>query len=123
MADVALVDDEALVTQVSQKMLASASIASRRFQTFQEFTSSLASCTPQIVIMDFSLLREAGAEAVHRVEQLARELPLVLTSGYTENEVHTAFPWPEHFLFLKKPFTRDELLRCVEACLKTRSAS
>jgi two-component system, cell cycle sensor histidine kinase and response regulator CckA len=115
---VLVIDDEPAMRQVASIMLQSAGFEAltavdgqEGVELFRQNASRLAA-----VVLDMTMPRMGGEEAFARFREIRPEVPVLLTSGYTE-QVAT-----EHFAglglagFLHKPFQRVELLtRVLEA--------
>lgn len=68
------------------------------------------------VFLDLTMLGMNGEETFHALKQIATNVPVVVTSGYAEEEVARRFAGADLAGFLPKPFTPaslDALLRAV----------
>ena len=63
------------------------------------------------VLLDVSMPRMGGAETLRRIRELRRDLPVILMSGYTEQEVASKLLNGDHGAtgFLQKPFLPEDL--------------
>jgi len=59
-----------------------------------------------------------GLEALVTIQREHPSLPVVLTSGYTEEDVRSRFPDQRWADFVQKPFAAAELLRVLRRVLE-----
>jgi CheY-like chemotaxis protein len=72
------------------------------------------------VLLDMTMPRLSGADTLHLIRQLRPELPIVLTSGYTEPDVESRFVADDIAGFLQKPFTPATLVRTIQDAVRRR---
>ncbi len=75
------------------------------------------------VITDYLMPGMSGMELLVRVRRLWPDLPVVLVSGFTSEEVTGSALHDLRAHFLPKPFTRDELLQAISAASMAVAAS
>ena len=68
--------------------------------------------TVQLAILDVTMPRASGLEALEAMRRIRPELPAILMSGYDGQVVRDS---NQSFDFVRKPFLLKELLRLVEA--------
>lgn len=121
------IDDEACLRKVVHLMVVGMGYDCVCVKSCQEaldaITISVHSGDPLSVgIVDLTIQGESGGlNAARRIRDAAPDLPLIVTSGYTEHEVMLA---PERYGFaaaLPKPFLKGELNAALSAVLETRS--
>jgi len=61
------------------------------------------------VILDLSMPRMGGEEAFLKLRERKPDLPIVLSSGYSESDVVGRFTGKKLTAFIHKPYTGDEL--------------
>src|SRR5262249_11846844 len=71
----------------------------------------------RMVLLDLTMPRMDGEETFRRRRQLRPQLPIILMSGYSEEEVSRRFAGLGLALFLQKPFSIDQLTARVQAAL------
>lgn len=64
-----------------------------------------------LVIMDLTMPVLSGVDAMAELRKLDREVPIALSSGYTDAAVRDVIAWPT--VFLQKPYTIEELERVL----------
>ncbi len=116
---VLVVDDEEDVRSVTRRLLESvgfrvllATDGQDGVSTFRNFHEQVAA-----VLLDQTMPRLSGPEAFHEMRRIAADARVILTSGYGRRETLTAFDSAGLFGFLRKPFTREELLDAVFAAV------
>lgn len=67
----------------------------------------------RLVVLDLSMPRMNGAEALTAMRVLRPDLPTVLSSGYSESEMRETVPGELGIAFLLKPFTVRSLSEAV----------
>jgi PAS domain S-box-containing protein len=69
------------------------------------------------VVLDLTMPVMGGTEALRRLREIAHELPVVLCSGYAEEQVRERFGNPGLATVVEKPFTMDEMLGALSSLL------
>jgi CheY-like chemotaxis protein len=73
----------------------------------------------KLVILDMTMPELSGEETFRELRQLRADVPVILSSGYNEVEATRRFCAKGLAAFLPKPFTPDDLARCIRAALGT----
>ncbi|HJW09749.1 MAG TPA: MASE1 domain-containing protein [Holophagaceae bacterium] len=74
-----------------------------------------------LVVMDLTMPRMGGAEALARMREVDPKIPIVLTSGFDEQDVVQPFLQQELAGFLQKPYRREAFVRALQqGLLKSR---
>ncbi len=68
----------------------------------------------RIAVLDLTMPRVGGREAAARLHALRPDLPILLTSGFSESE---ALQGADHLSFLRKPYLVDELRNALAELL------
>ena len=71
----------------------------------------------RLVVLDLSMPRLHGAQALTAMRLIRPDLPAVLSSGYSEPEMRDAVPGEPGIVFLLKPFTVRSLSEAVRQVL------
>jgi PAS domain S-box-containing protein len=72
-----------------------------------------------VVLMDVSMPRMGGQEALRRLRESRPDLPVIMMSGYTEESVAVDFTdsGPGITTFLQKPFLAEDLIAVIQRTL------
>jgi PAS domain S-box-containing protein len=73
------------------------------------------------VLLDMTMPRLSGVDTCHLIRQMQPNLPIVLTSGYTEPDAAGRFKNDEVAGFLQKPFSPATLVRIIQDALQRRT--
>jgi signal transduction histidine kinase/CheY-like chemotaxis protein len=108
---VLVVDDEDDVAATAARMLSTlgfevllAADGIAGLELFREHAPRL-----QVVLLDLTMPRMSGEETLHAMRQVSGDVPIVLMSGYSEEDIASRFARNQPAGFLQKPFTHQEL--------------
>jgi PAS domain S-box-containing protein len=114
-----LVDDEAEVRQVAGHMLrhigfdvVEAVDGREAVDRFREDPAGV-----DCVLLDLTMPRMGGEEAFRELRRIRRNVRVILSSGYNEQEVTQRFAGKGHAGFVQKPYTLARLLEALRALL------
>jgi PAS domain S-box-containing protein len=118
-AAVLLVDDEETVRTVGRRMLERLGFRVLLARDGEEAVASLRA-HPEVgcVILDLTMPGLDGVEAFRALRQIRAEVPIVLSSGYSEQEVTTRFRGEKLAGYLQKPYQLEAIQR-IMASIKT----
>lgn len=123
-AVVLVVDDEEMVRGVARVILERAGFevlqARDGVEAVEVFEAQAARV--DLVLLDLTMPRMSGRRAFTELRARAAGLPIILSSGYAENETVTALLAEGLADFLPKPYVPSELLDRVHAALDQRAA-
>jgi CheY-like chemotaxis protein len=74
-----------------------------------------------LVLMDLTMPRMDGREAFLRMREIAPDVPVVLTSGFSENDAVSDFAGRGLAGFLPKPYQRRQFDEIMQKALELRS--
>ena len=66
-----------------------------------------------LVVLDYSMPKMGGQEAFTALTEIDREVKVILCSGYTEEEIKSAFGEVRPDAFMKKPYRPSDLLERI----------
>ncbi|HOK09712.1 MAG TPA: PhnD/SsuA/transferrin family substrate-binding protein [Candidatus Hydrogenedens sp.] len=75
-----------------------------------------------LAILDVIMPVLGGKEVYNRIKNIKPQLPVILSTGYTENSIHTNFILDEGLNLLNKPFGRKDLLKMVRKTLDQKKS-
>jgi PAS domain S-box-containing protein len=114
-----LVDDEELVRRVAAAMLAQlgytileAANGQEAIELFQRNLSNI-----KLVILDLSMPVMNGEECLRRLRSIKPDVPVLLSSGFSETEAARRFQSAGVATFLQKPYTALHLGELVKSAL------
>jgi CheY-like chemotaxis protein len=114
-----VVDDEPFVRRTAQRMLerggyqvTTAENGAEAVELFWEDPKRFSA-----VLLDLTMPVMGGAETLSRLRAIAGDVPVILCSGYSEEQVREQFGRPGHAAVVEKPFAADTLLAAVESVL------
>jgi PAS domain S-box-containing protein len=105
---VLVVEDDHAVCEATRRLLGGAGYAVRGVPSAEDALATLATGGTQLVITDIDLPGMSGVELARQLS----EVPVVLTSGRASDATRL-----ENRRFLPKPYSADDLLRCVRDAL------
>ena len=112
-----LVEDEAPIRRLAQRMLEMDGYLVLEAGTVRAALAAAAGRPPHAVITDYKLPDQSGEEMLATLRRDHPGLPAVIMSGFG-SDVLEAAPDPScRTLFLPKPFTREALREIVQAAL------
>jgi len=120
---VLVVDDERMVRTMASRILRDAGFDVLCAADGHEALDVVrdASAPPCAVLLDLTMPRLGGEETLRALRGLHPEIPVVVTSGYSESEIATRFEGVRLEGFLHKPFRPQDLLDRIQAALAAAS--
>lgn len=114
-----LVDDEHAVRKVIGDMLETASYHVTRAGDGQEALDLFRRDPSSFdcILLDLSMPKLNGEETFREIRKLSPSIPVILSSGFTEQDVMDRFRGAGLFGFIQKPPQRQELLSMISAAL------
>lgn len=127
-ATVLMVDDEDSIISLGRQMLErlgytvlTASDGVEAIQVFREYGDEI-----DCVLLDLSMPQMGGEEAFHELRHIKKDTPIILSSGYHEQEISQRFAGLDMNGFIQKPYQLDrlkkELRRVLEEEARRRCA-
>jgi PAS domain S-box-containing protein len=114
-----VVDDEPFVRRTAKRMLerggyqvTTAENGAEAVELFWEDPKRFSA-----VVLDLTMPVMGGAETLTRLRAIAGDVPVILCSGYSEEQVREHFGRPGHAAVVEKPFAADTLLAAIESVL------
>jgi signal transduction histidine kinase/CheY-like chemotaxis protein len=114
-----IVDDEASVRGVATRMLSACGLSTLTASSGEEAVALLEVHAGgiAIVLLDLTMPEMNGEETYRRMRAVDRSVPVLLMSGYTEQEASSYFGGQGTSGFIQKPFRLDELKEAVRRVL------
>ena len=116
---VLVVDDEPVVRNVTARLLTSLGFRPLTAETAHDGLRAIVRGRPRValVILDVGLPGVGGEEALRLFKASAQDIPVVIASGYTRDDLEERFLLAGATAFLEKPFRRMELAKIIESAL------
>jgi len=115
-----VVDDEELVRNMArytlQQLGYTVAVAEDGQAAVDRFTQAPDSF--DAVLLDLTMPAMNGEEVLRRLRAIRADIPIVLSSGYTEAEAMGRFESQDLCAFLQKPYTATALARKIKAAVK-----
>jgi len=117
-----LVDDEESVRRVGQRMLQTAGFEVATAAGGQEAVTWFRKHANEVdlVMLDLTMPDMDGLETIHELRRLKPDVPVLLSSGYSEQEVHKRCAGVELSGFIQKPYELDKLREVLRDALQPR---
>ena len=114
-----IVDDEAVILDVATAVLAADGYTvlavSDGYAAVDRVRAELGSI--DLVVLDMTMPQISGADTLAAIRELEPDLPILLSSGYTQRDAMARIGAAPRVAFLKKPYTAPELLAGVQRLL------
>ncbi|MEK7794800.1 MAG: PAS domain S-box protein [Candidatus Hydrogenedentota bacterium] len=120
-----VVEDEPVVRSLAARVLEKGGFETQIAEDGQAALEILESIPPSEfagVLLDLLMPRMAGKETFDAIRALDPDIPIVLTSGYTEQDVLNKFKGARVDGFVHKPYETGTLLRTMIAAVERRGA-
>ena len=116
---VLLVDDEPSVLEVGIRMLAMAGLQVRTARDGYEAVEVFKQHADDIacVVLDLTMPKMDGEETFNELQKIRDDVPILLSSGYTVEEVEARISMRGFAGFIKKPYTKNQLMKHVRRAL------
>jgi PAS domain S-box-containing protein len=116
---VLLVDDEASVRESTRNLLTELGFRVLLAENGEQGLHTFASHVKEIVavILDLTMPRLGGAEVFEQIRKIRPRLPVLLSSGYNEQNTMERFTGTGLAGFLQKPFSINDLASKLRDCL------
>jgi len=115
---VLLVDDEAILRESTSEALRTLGVAVTLAVDGQEAVDLVSRDAFDLVFMDLTMPRMDGRRAFQEIHRLCPDVPVVLTSGYNEQESIQDFIGRGLAGFLQKPYTLNALRETLQRCAR-----
>jgi FixJ family two-component response regulator len=120
---IAIVDDDRLIRRSLERLLKSAGLRSKSFESAEDYLDEGDHNGICCIIVDIGLPGMSGFELRRRLAAKPNRLPVVFISARDEPEVENKAVQAGAIAFLRKPFEDDALLHAVQTgveLLRTR---
>lgn len=114
-----VVDDEDLVRRIAQASLEAHGYTALLASDGRSALDVVAVSGDRVraVLLDLTMPGMTSEETVKHLRSLQPTIPVIITSGYGESEIMQRFEATGISGFLQKPYTAEQLVRCISAAL------
>jgi len=117
-----VVDDEEIVCGLVQDMLNVLGIEAVPAYSGREALDLISKKDFDLIILDLVMPEMNGREVFYRLKEMHREIPVVISSGYTDETIVRRLLSDGAVAFLKKPYVLDDLEKVLEKVIARRLA-
>jgi CheY-like chemotaxis protein len=110
-----LVEDEALVAMIAEEALSALGFEPHSARNADEAMAQFAAVAPELAVIDVGLPDVRGDELAMKLRAMSPELPIVMASGYDEDELKAKFAADTRVAVMPKPYTEDDLARAARS--------
>ncbi len=116
---VLVADDESVVRQMASRILGEAGFHVLEAADGRAAVERFAAQADDVsaVLLDLTMPRLGGEEALREIRAIRSDVPVILTSGYSESEIAVRFEGVQLEGFLQKPFRPADLLERIRFAL------
>jgi FixJ family two-component response regulator len=118
---VAVVDDDRSVGTALCRLLGTAGLEARAFESAAEFLQSLKERQPDCLVLDVQMPGMNGLELQQRLKDIAATLPVIMITGRDEASIHAICMAMGASSYLRKPLNDDDLLDAVDRATSGRA--
>ena len=115
-----IIDDDQSIRWVLQKALEQAGFSVRAFDSANEIGELLDRTQPNAIITDIRMPGLTGLDLLSLIQTKAPEIPVIVTTAYTDLESAVASYRRGAFEYMPKPFDVDEAVSLVQRALEHR---
>jgi len=119
---VSIVDDDALVAETIGAIVESLGHKAAVFDSAGHFLQSEVMTKTSCLITDLQMPGLDGLELQKELQSRGYRTPVIVVSGYSEEEVRARALAAGAVGFLRKPLDAEALIECLKAAIKSRSS-
>src|SRR4051812_15499484 len=114
---VAVVDDDTSVGTALCRLLRTAGIEAKAFESAASFLETLQSRSPDCLVLDVQMPGMNGLELQQRLKDIAANLPVIMITGHDEASIHAICMAMGASSYLRKPLNDDDLLDAIDRAI------
>jgi FixJ family two-component response regulator len=114
---ISVVDDDSSVRAATVDLLDSAGLACQSFGSAEAFLASGAVARTSCLILDVSMPGLSGIELQQRLVQAGHAIPVIFITAFPRARIRVQVAASGAVCCLLKPYSDDELLRCIRIAL------
>jgi FixJ family two-component response regulator len=117
---ISIIDDDASVREATQSLVRSLGYTAEGFSSAEEYLQSDRARYSACVITDLHMPGMTGAELQDRLITEGRRVPMIFVTAYFEERARDRVMDAGAFGFLRKPFSDESLIACLDKALSAR---
>ena len=112
-----VVDDDEAIRDAIMMLLNSAGMRGRSFASGEEFLANYTTANTGCLILDMRMPQMSGFDVLDRLQALKAPMPVIFVTGHGDIPMAVEAMRRGAINFIRKPFTDDELMACVQEAL------
>ena len=117
---ISIIDDAESVREGIAGLMNCLGFGVKAFSTAVEFLASRELLDSSCIIADVQMPLMTGIELHNRLRALGHNIPTILVTAYPNDEARTRALAAGVVCYLRKPFDKDALIRCVRSALQSK---
>ena len=119
-----VVDDEETIRTLAKRMIQRCGLRVLSAADGREAVNVFRQAAGRIdcVLLDLTMPHMDGHEAFREMRAIRPEVPVILSSGYSEHDVTRRFAGVERIAFIEKPYTRGTLIAALRKLMEAKPA-
>jgi FixJ family two-component response regulator len=118
---ISIIDDDLSVREATQSLVRSLGYAAQVFSSAEEYLESGRIKSSSCLITDLHMPGMSGAELQDRLIAEGYRIPVIFVTAYFEERIRARVMDAGAFGFLRKPFSDESLIECLDKALHARS--
>jgi FixJ family two-component response regulator len=118
---ISIIDDDPSVREATQSLIRSLGYAAEAFSSAEEYLRSDRVRQSACVITDLNMPGMSGADLQDRLIAQGYQIPMIFVTAYFEEPARDRVMDAGAFGFLRKPFSDESLIECLDKALGARS--
>jgi FixJ family two-component response regulator len=119
---ISIIDDDPSVREATQSLVRSLGYTAQAFSSAEEYLRSERARDTACVITDLHMPGMSGAELQDRLIADGHRVPMIFVTAYFEERARDRAMDAGAFGFLRKPFSDESLIECLDKALNAPSA-
>jgi FixJ family two-component response regulator len=115
---ITIIDDDASIRSATASLLRSAGYATRCFESADAFLATADALSCACVVTDISMPGTSGLDLAAHLGDAVPALPFILMTARTEAAILERADASIAVCVLRKPFSADQMIGCVERALR-----
>jgi FixJ family two-component response regulator len=119
---ISIIDDDPSVREATQSLVRSLGYSAQVFSSAEEYLQSDRVSASSCVITDLHMPGMSGADLQDRLIAEGCKIPVIFVTAYFEERVRARVMEAGAFGFLRKPFSDESLIECLDKALNGGTA-